>query len=350
MAETRVEPGIYRTRRGWHVYVRVAGRLHSRRLPDWPLEQVRTFRDELVTFLQAQRPPAPEPGTFAADAARYLQAVAAMPTITWRRADIALWVAEFGHRPRSSITTTDIDIVLHRWLTEGYAPSTVRKRRTALMHLYTRLDGKGASNPVRDAYLPEEPEPEARGLPYSMIRMILRAMRPSKTRARLAVMAWTGLAQSQIAALRPEDIDWQGRTVWVRARRKGRRAKGFTKPLTDEGLAALRAFAAWDAWGTFSRDSLKASFRRACATLWLGGLRPYDLRHAYGSAIYEASGDIKATQEAMGHADIRMTMRYARRAVAPRLQAAITAFAQHTGQPGRKLPAEVTGPSEPPES
>ena len=335
-----MERGIYRddvTQR-WRVYVRAAGHLYTKRLArTLTLPQVRRERETWAAEFRAPPPadrPMP-PGTFADDAVRYLQAVASMPTYTWRADDIARWVAIFGTRQRRLITTAEIDAVLHQWLNDGYAGSTVRHRRTALMHLWHRLDGKSAPNPVRDSVKPDEAEPEARGLPYGMVTAILRRMRPSQTKARLAVMAWTGLAQQQLADLQPADVDWHAPAVYVRRRKKGKRQRGFMKPLTAEGLEALRVFDCWDCWGAFSRDSMRTSFRLACRKLWLGGLKPYDFRHSYGTALYDASGDIKATMDAMGHGDIRTTMRYTLRAVEPRVQAAVAAF-------GRKVNEKVT--------
>ena len=77
---------------------------------------------------------------------RYLLAVSAMPTFAERRAHIRLWVTQFGHRRRDTIATNEIDAVLNRWLIEGLAASTVKHRRTALLHLWHRLDGKEAAN------------------------------------------------------------------------------------------------------------------------------------------------------------------------------------------------------------
>ena len=341
MAERRLERGIYRddVTKKWRLYVRAAGHLYTKRLArTFTLPQVRDERDQWARALRPARtpdPPALPSGTFASDATRYLAAVASMPTYAWRAQDIALWVHAFGATPRRLITTADIDAVLHQWRNAGYAGSTIRHRRTALLHLWHRLDGKSAPNPVRDSFKPDEAEPEARGLPYGMVTAILRRLRPSKTKARLTVMAWTGLAQQQLAELQPADVDWQAPAVYVRRRKKGKRQRGFMKPLTAEGLEALRVFDRWDCWGSFSRDSLRKSFRLACRKLLLGGLKPYDLRHSYGTAVYEASGDIKATMEAMGHGDIRTTMRYTLRAVEPRVQAAVAAF-------GRKVKTEVT--------
>ena len=108
-------------------------------------------------------------GTFANDAARYLLAVSAMPTYSERCKHIALWMDEFGQRWRGTIRTDEIDAVLNQWLREGLAASTVKHRRTALLHLWHRLDGKDAANPVRRSLVPTEPEPELRGLPYSTV-------------------------------------------------------------------------------------------------------------------------------------------------------------------------------------
>ena len=56
--------------------------------------------------------------------------------------------------------------------------------------------------------------------------------------------------------------------------------------------------------------------------LWaarLRQMRPYDLRHSYVTEILETSQDLYATQLLSGHADLRTTLGYARRAVHPTL-------------------------------
>lgn len=350
--EVRVERGIYRSASGtWRVYVRVAGQLVPRRYPaDWPLTKVRRARAALDIELRkeaeapAQRERA-DPGTFAEDAARYLKAVRSMTTYKERVFHIGLWVEAFGPRQRDTIQPIEIDQVLEAWLADGYAGSTVRKRRTALMHLWSKLDGKGAPNPVRSSTLPDEAEAERRGLPFSMIRVILRLLRPSKTRARLAMMAFTGLAPRQIAGLRPGDVVTDGAAValWVRRRKKGKGAAGFVKPLTAEGVAALRQFAAWDAWTAhgakpYSPSSAYKTFQRAARDkLALGGLRPYDLRHSYVGELYAATGDLRATQLVAGHKSLATTARYALGAVDERVRVAVEALGARL-----KLPAEVT--------
>lgn len=65
------------------------------------------------------------------------------------------------------------------------------------------------------------------------------------------------------------------------------------------------------------------SFQRACTKLGLTGVRPYDLRHLFGTAAYAATGDLRAAQQLLGHASLRMTDRYTLAAVPERLQVAV---------------------------
>ena len=105
--------------------------------------------------------------------------------------------------------------------------------------------------------------------------------------------------------------------------RKGKGTKGQTIPLTPSGLAALRRFDELECWGPFSTSPMWQSFQRACSTLGLTGLRPYDFRHSFGTAVYAASGDLRATQQLLGHASRTTTDRYTLAAVPERLRIAV---------------------------
>ncbi|MGB6955068.1 tyrosine-type recombinase/integrase [Bradyrhizobium sp.] len=54
----------------------------------------------------------------------------------------------------------------------------------------------------------------------------------------------------------------------------------------------------------------KTAWRRATAKAGIRKFRNHDLRHAFGTALYDETGDIYAVQDAMGHADVKTTMRY----------------------------------------
>ena len=245
----KVSLGVYRDQWGLSASVRAGGlRAEKRFPPGTPLKDIRAWRDETRVRLRCASATTAR-GTFANDAARYLLSVRAMPTFTERRRHVELWIAEFGHRRRDTITTADIDEILSGWLTDGLAASTVKHRRTALLHLWHRLDGKDAATPVRRSLVPAEPEPEPRGLPYSLVQDLLDAMpeqgqglkgrtrdSASKTKARLTLMAYTGLPPRTIMRLRPRDVRWDAGAVFIQGRRKGKGTRGQTIPLTSAGL------------------------------------------------------------------------------------------------------------------
>jgi hypothetical protein len=120
-----------------------------------------------------------------------------------------LWVPAFGtDTPRSTITRDDAARVLNAWRAAGLAAETCNKRRTALLALYNALDGKGAPNPVREIPKFRGPDPLPRGLPYAQIEKALDQMPACKTRARLKVIAYTGITHGQLMLFRPDH--WTG--------------------------------------------------------------------------------------------------------------------------------------------
>lgn len=325
----KIAPNIYRTPRGFRVFVRVApgsGGLKSRSFDRTAtLTEMKQWREEQrVEHRKAPRA-ALERGTLAADAAHYLKLVATMPTFKDRERDINSWIAVYGARHRHGLTKQDYQLQLQEWKLRGkggkpLAASTVNHRRTAIEHLYTTLDGEAAPNPLREISPFDEPPAEPRAIPMKDVRAILAAMPPSKTRARVKVLAWTGIrGRSELGKMKPEHVDLQRRQCWVPTGKKG---KPRQLELNEDGIKAWREFIAAKAWGTYSKDSLRNSFRRAVKAvnaarkkakqpLLPAGLRVYDLRHSIATALLEAGADLSDVQEHLGHTSPRMTRRYA---------------------------------------
>lgn len=366
-------PGIRRHGAGWQTVAKVRG---ERAYASWPLdtplrEMTEWQKDEKARLRTTL--PAIKAGTFAADATRYLAlpAVKTMPTYAERNHHISAWCAVFGARRRRSVKPYEIEAQRDRWLTEPrevaddgtvvrgpLSANAVNKRLRALSNVWTRLDGRRAPNPVLEVVECEEPDPEARGLPYEVIEAILAELpetavgvkkdgtrtagngvaRPSKTKARLRVIAYTGIAHKMLKALTRDQVTLfepdadgheTGGTLLLPARRKGKKPKRAQDkplptmvPLIPQAAAALRAFDRLDCWGPFSNSSMWKAFTRACGRLGLEGLRPYDFRHSYLSAVYAETRDLRVTGHLGGHRSDRTTKRYTIAAVAPHLQAA----------------------------
>lgn len=320
MATPRVARGIVRTASGFRAFVRVhpgPGGLKSKRYPlTATLTEMKQWREsQRVQHREAPKAPVAR-GTLAADIQRYLKLVATMPSIADRTRDLEEWRRVLGMRPRHQLTREDFQLQLQAWRLHGkagrpLAASTVNHRRTALMHVYTTLDGKGAPNPLREIAPFPEPPAEPRDLGLATAKRLLQAMPATKTRARVKVLAWTGIrGNSELGKMKPEHVDLKAGVCWVPTGKKGRpRQLVLNRP----GIAAWREFIKVQAWGPYSRASLRNSFLRAAKKLQLLDRRPrpYDLRHTIATALLKAGADLADVQAHLGHTSPRMTRRYA---------------------------------------
>lgn len=348
-------PGIRRTGSGWQVFARVRGRFVSEHFPpQTDLSALKAARERLIAqYKHGLVIPGYTDGPgFAADAQEYLDLVRTMPSYDDRAYEIGEWAKVFGRTPRSQITGRDIRRVLERWRKTGSAtggplsPSSLNRRRTALMSLWTTLDGRSAVNPVRDVPpFPERSSEQIRAVdPRVLYRVIARVGRSAwksrrpefqgtrrsatKTRARLRLMLWTGWPQTQIMRLTPADIDWKQEAVRVSARRKGKGTRPRWVPLFPGAVIALRAFVAAEAWGPFSTSGMHKAFQRALAEENAHRARyrkpavharPYDLRHTALTEMARAITDERALQELALHSSPFQTRRYTEGATADRL-------------------------------
>lgn len=277
--------------------------------------------------------------TLAQDVAVYLNMVISMPSLSDRAFHLRQWCSALGHIPRSQITPPMIRRQLEAWLKSGYAPGSVNRRRTALMHLFSTLDGKSARNPVRDVPKYPEGDGELRALSHALIYRILACMEPSKTRARLRVMAWTGWPHKQLAKLKPQHLDLQRRLAFVTARRKGKGTHADWLPLLPPAVAALKDFDTWDCYGPFSKSAMYKSFQLALTKLNAHRARfgrrpikarPYDLRHSFGVLVAALFKDDQVVQRLLLHSNPLQTQRYIRAARGYRMDEALAHLA-HAG-------------------
>lgn len=342
------------------VTVKARGVQRERRFPlSTSARTIQDWKDRERGRLKEWRPAATR-GTFAKDVERYLDTLADRPALKKERTtQLDWWIARVGRLRRSDITAPLIRARLAELRTHK-AASTCNHYRMALSHLWTTLDGKNGVNPVRDVPHFEEPEPEPRQIPAALIQAILDALPAmgasvkgqkrstvSKTRARLQVMATTGLSPAEIMRIQPGDLNLSEKCVYVRRRKKGKGVAGMLLPLTAEGVAALQAFADAAAFGSFSTHGMHQCWERACQIVLkdetlsaedrriLTTARPYDLRHSFATFLLLETQNLTTTKELMRHRSTKTTKRYAAAAVLPHLRAAID-----------RLPAVLRQPQE----
>lgn len=311
------------TRSGTLAHIRIRGVLHRKhfkrgtdpvKIKTWLLNTEVKFRSGSAT----------KTGKFNDDAAVYLASVAAMSTYAERKVHIEEWIEVFKGQLRDTISSEQIRAQLHAWKAEGRAASTVNHRRTALMHLFRVLDGKSGANPVKDAPKFVEPSPFPRAVSSATIARLLRKVPAGPDRARAMVLAYTGIPHAQIAKIEPGHVNPAAKTVIVHGRKKGQGTATSIRRLTPKGVQAFEMMKKTKAWGPFSRWDFRRVILAACeAAKITPALRPYDLRHFFGTELYRRSGDMRAVQILMGHSTPTLTHRYTLGATDPRVEAAI---------------------------
>jgi integrase len=264
-------------------------------------------------------------GTFRADVTRYLKTLASESHRRNSRGYLAHWDAAFADRHRNDLTELDVQ---HAFAAITKKPSTKNHIRHALIDFYRTLNGRHGYNPALILKKVREHYDDARALSYDVIEQIFAHLDPTPTKARLMIMAYTGLPPAQIELITPHDLHLHKHAVYVRPRRKGAGVEGRMIPLSAKGIAAFQLFASLHAYGTFQRKQLQRTFARGITLAGVStpeGTRPYDLRHSFLTEVYRQTGDLKAVSELGLHATLEQTGRYARGAVSERATKAITA-------------------------
>ncbi len=326
---TRYPRGLSKRAAGWRISLGPGGsRFRKCFPPSTPYEDV---EKELLKARQSsgagKRTTAD--GSLAADMTRYLAAFMSTGAgKAERERHLKNWREglETDLR-RAQITREDVSRVLHQWKSAGLSAETCNKRRAALMAFFHALDGKGGINPVRDVPKFRVSPPLPRGLDYKLIEKALKQLRKSRTRARLKVMAYTGARPIQLRRLTPADWDDRLHTLMLHSTDKGRGTKPHLVPLSQKAQAAMREFENTDAWGKFASAPMARMWKKAATDVGLPeDVRPYDLRHSFGTAVYQATGDVRVTKDLLGHASLSMTERYTLAAIPERQRAAIAAL------------------------
>jgi integrase len=177
-------------------------------------------------------------------------------------------------------------------------------------------------------------------------------------------MAWTGMRPSQLALLKREHVNFEDKWFISPTSKQA----GFSrqprprirKPLTTDSAAAIKRFFALHCEGPFSTSSARRLFARAVKhvesairketqdlTFRLGRMRPYDLRHSFGTEMLRRTKSLETVAELLDHSTTRMTKRYALGAVPDVLREAAIAFEAGTTY-GKRTIDETPAPPKAP--
>lgn len=122
----------------------------------------------------------------------------------------------------------------------------------------------------------------------------------------------TGLRRGELLSLLWTDIDLDRALVTVRAEhaKSGRQRH---VPLNAEAFSVLTRWKlqSGSSQQVFAPKDVKTAWTRLLAKAKIEAFRFHDLRHHFASRLVMAGVDLNTVRELLGHADIKMTLRYA---------------------------------------
>lgn len=230
-------------------------------------------------------------------------------TVSLRRYQMGRFATDHAHRSPWQLEPAD----LAKWLaSHEWSPETLRSYRAAIRSFYgwAHASGLTSSDPSRLLRRVTTPPPKPRPAPESVVTGALHC---ADARAWLMLMLGSrhGLRRGEIAKVHTDDVrdspDGVGYDLLVHG--KGNKLR--TVPLLDEVALVIRKCSNGWVFPNGKGTHLTAAhvgvlLRRLLAS----GVTPHQLRHRFASKAYQATHDIRAVQELLGHASVATTQRY----------------------------------------
>lgn len=228
----------------------------------------------------------------------------------------------------SSLTTSHVKQVLANARRENLSAKSIALRLSSLRSFCQFLVSQGIlrHNPAKSVSAPKQGRPLPKQLNVDEVNQLLCSSEDSVLARRdMAMMELTygcGLRLAELTGLNLQDID----TDFSQLRVTGKGNKQRILPL---GKGAREALQAWlkvrgqlvsaDEKAVFvSKRSQRISARQIAKRMKLWAqkqmltqqVHPHKLRHSFATHMLESSGDLRAVQELLGHANLSTTQVY----------------------------------------
>ena len=209
----------------------------------------------------------------------------------------------------------------------GLQPASLALRLSALRSFLDWLMTQGviSANPAKGVATPRTP----RHLPKNMdvddvnrlLDIDLNDPLAVRDRAMMEVMYGAGLRLSELTGIDLNHLDMESGEVWVlgKGSKERRLPIGRTAILwLEHWLAVRELFAPQDNALFLSKQGKRISARNVQKRFAEWGVKqgltahvhPHKLRHSFATHILESSGDLRAVQELLGHANLTTTQIY----------------------------------------
>ncbi len=228
----------------------------------------------------------------------------------------------------SSITEQQVRDLVAKRHRQGLSGRSLQRFLSSIRSLFRWLirEGKAKSNPAQQVRAPKHPRKLPSTLDVDGISKLLDIQADTplaiRDKAILELFYSSGLRLSELANLGWDQLDLSSAIVRIVG-------KGNKTRLVPVGSYAIKAlsewrkvrgnFADWEQNSVFVSRSGKALSVRAIQQRVVHWAKhqgidqrvyPHLLRHSFASHLLESSGDLRAVQELLGHADISTTQVY----------------------------------------
>lgn len=255
--------------------------------------------------------------------------LAALTLAAYRR-DLDLLAELAKPRTPADLTLSDIRHYMMRLHGQGLAPRSLARTLSAWRGFYRyaiRMKTIPA-NPCSGVRLPRQARPLPKAMSPDETAQLLSASDlpdelETRDRAMLELFYSSGLRLSELAQLKINALDLREGSVTV----TGKRGKTRIVPVGRHAIAALEAWLlerkqtarAGETTAVFvsrrgaalTPRAIQYRMKRWAARHGLAAhLHPHMLRHSFATHLLQSSGDLRAVQEMLGHADIATTQVY----------------------------------------
>lgn len=238
------------------------------------------------------------------------------------------WLLETGVSGWSSLRVHDVRRYVARLSQDGLGGRSIARHLSAVRRFYQYLlrEGLVSDNPALDVRAPKSGRRLPKVADVDQISQLLDANPddPLEVRdlAMFELMYSSGLRLAELAGLDLSALDLKGRDVRVLG-------KGNKERILPVGGKAISALNHWlghrpalanesepavfvsSRGGRLSQRSIQSRLARWGMVQGADQrLHPHLLRHSFASHMLESSGDLRAVQELLGHADIATTQVY----------------------------------------
>jgi integrase len=221
----------------------------------------------------------------------------------------------FGNQQLSDITPLKVDT----YVSERAAickPGTVNRDVVVLRHMLNKAVewGKALSNPVAHVKALAVPNHRLRFLSQDEIARLLDVA-DAEFKPLLITALHTGMRRGELFSLTWPDVDFKHGLVRVIQSKSGKSRDIPMNETLRETLQVLprRIDSAYvfPGKGGKAMVDIKKRFHRTLREAGIAHFRFHDLRHTFASHLVMSGVDLVSVKEFLGHADLKMTLRYA---------------------------------------